>query len=31
MFKKKGTRYIVELNPSEVRLMITSWMNISTE
>ena len=27
MFKKKGTRYIVELNPSEVRRMTTALMN----
>lgn len=27
MFKKKGIRYVVELSPSEVRLMTTALMN----
>lgn len=27
MFKKKGIRYVLELNPSEVRLMTTALMN----
>lgn len=27
MFSKKGIRYVLELNPAEVRLMTTALMN----